>query len=90
MPDVWVPSDELLSGDPVAQQKIVTPFDPPDLSAGGIVLPDLEDDDDKLAAEAALVLAELEDDDVMGRGDPNVADDDDIADPDDEPVAGEI
>jgi hypothetical protein len=83
MPEIWTPSDGLLASDPIASQKLATPFEPPDLTNTGIVLFDVEDDDANEAA-ACAVLASLEDDDAMGDESGDADDDDDIDDPDDQ------
>ena len=90
MPQLWVPSDELLKHDPIALQKIQSPFQPPDLEAHGIKLFDVEDDDANEAA-ACLVLASLHSDD-SACDEPGEADDDDeIDDLDDrEDVNGDL
>ncbi|MDX6720431.1 MAG: hypothetical protein QOJ63_2685 [Solirubrobacteraceae bacterium] len=83
MTDLWTPSDDLLRQDPIALQKLQTPFDPPDLEAQGIKLFDVEDDAANEAA-ACIVLASLDDDDVPG-DEPGESDDDDaIEDPEDD------
>jgi hypothetical protein len=89
MSELWTPSDELLSQDPIAQQKISVPFDPPELAAQGIVLPDIPDDETNELL-AALALAELDDDDAAGDEPGDVDDDHDIEDPGDEPVQADI
>lgn len=63
--ELWTPSDSLLEADPIAAVKVAHPFDPPNLSDAGVVLPD-DLDDDALEAGAAVVLAELDDDDTEG------------------------
>jgi hypothetical protein len=80
MPQLWIPSDDLLKHDPIALQKIESPFEPPDLEAHGIKLFDVEDDDANEAA-ACLVLASLDDSTGDETGDAD--DDDEIDDPDD-------
>jgi hypothetical protein len=88
MPQLWIPSDDLLERDPIAVQKIATPFDAPDLEAHGIKLFDVEDDEANAVA-ACLVLASLDSDDVAGDEPGDVADDDELDDPaDDEDVTG--
>jgi hypothetical protein len=88
MSDLWIPSDDRLRADPIALQKIKTPFGPPDLEAHGIRLFDVEDDEANEAA-ACLVLAAL-DDDVTG-DEPGESDDDELTDPDDdENVMGDV
>lgn len=90
MPQLWIPSDDLLEHDPIALQKIESPFEPPDLEAHGIKLFDIEDDDVNEAA-AALVLASLDRDDVVADEPGEADDDDEIDDPDDgEDVAGDL
>lgn len=90
MSQVWIPSDKVLQHDPIALQKITTPFEPPDLEAQGIKLFDIEDDDANEAA-ACLVLAALERDDVAG-DEPGESDDDEqLDDPEDaEQVEGDV
>jgi hypothetical protein len=88
MPQLWIPSDDLLKHDPIALQKIESPFEPPDLEAHGIKLFDVEDDDANEAA-ACLVLASLDDSTGDETGDAD--DDDEIDDPDDrEDVEGDL
>jgi hypothetical protein len=88
MPELWIPSDDLLKHDPIALQKIESPFEPPDLEAHGIKLFDVEDDDANEAA-ACLVLASLDDSTGDETGDAD--DDDEIDDPDDrEDVEGDL
>jgi hypothetical protein len=84
MSQLWIPSDDLLERDPIAVQKIATPFEPADLEANGIKLFDVEDDEANAVA-ACLVLASLDDDDVTG-DEPGDADDDDELD---DPADGE-
>jgi hypothetical protein len=90
MPQLWIPSDDVLEHDPIALQKIASPFDPPDLEAHGIKLVDV-DDDDANEAVACLVLASLDSDDVVG-DEPGAADDDEeLDDPaDDDEVTGDV
>jgi hypothetical protein len=83
MPQLWIPSDDLLEHDPIALQKIESPFAPPDLEAHGIKLFDVEDDDANEAA-ACLVLASLDDDDVAGDEPGEADDDDELDDPHDD------
>jgi hypothetical protein len=90
MPQLWIPSDDLLKHDPIALQKIESPFEPPDLEAHGIKLFDVEDDDANEAA-ACLVLASLGSDDSAGDEPGEADDDDEIDDPDDgEDVSGDL
>jgi len=90
MPQLWIPSDDVLEHDPIALQKIESPFEPPDLESHGIKLFDVEDDDANEVA-AALVLASLDDDGVVGDEPGDADDDDEIDDPHDgEAVAGDI
>jgi hypothetical protein len=90
MPELWIPSDDLLKHDPIALQKIESPFQPPDLEAHGIKLFDVEDDDANEAA-ACLVLASLDSDDRAGDEPGEADDDDEIDDPDDgEDVSGDL
>lgn len=78
----WEPSDELLMADQVATAKVGQPFDPPNLSEAGIVLPDDWVSDEALEAAAVVALAELcEDDDA--EGEPGDVEDDDEIDEDD-------
>jgi hypothetical protein len=87
MPQLWIPSDDLLDRDPIALQKIASPFAPPDLEAHGIKLFDIEDDEANAVA-ACLVLASLDSDDVAGDGPGDADDDDELDDPaDDEDVS---
>jgi hypothetical protein len=83
MSQLWTPSDDLLQRDPIALQKITTPFEAPELEENGIALFDIEDDDANEAA-ACLVLASLEHDDVAGDEPGESSDDDDLDDPDDD------
>ncbi|HEX8158185.1 MAG TPA: hypothetical protein VF526_12445 [Solirubrobacteraceae bacterium] len=90
MPDIWTPSDDLLAHDPIARQKLQTPFEPADLEAHGIKLFDIEDDEANEAA-ACIVLATLDSDDSDGDEPGECDDDDEIDDPaDNENVAGDI
>ncbi len=90
MSQLWTPSDEMLRHDPIALQKIETPFEPADLEAHGIKLFDVEDDAANEVA-ASLVLASLESDDVAGDEPGECDDDEDLDDPeDDENVKGDI
>ena len=90
MPQLWIPSDDLLEHDPIALQKIQSPFDPPDLEAHGIKLFDVEDDDANEAA-ACLVLASLDSDDSAADESGEADDDDEIDDPaDGEDVIGDL
>ena len=88
MSELWTPSDDLLECDPIAMQKIATPFDAPDLEAHGIRLFDVEDDEANAVA-ACLVLASLDSDDVAGDEPGDADDDDELDDPaDDQDVTG--
>jgi hypothetical protein len=88
MPQLWIPSDDLLQRDPIAAQKIATPFDRPDLEGQGIELFDVEDDEANAVA-ACVVLASLDSDDVAGDEPGDAADDDELDDPaDDTDVSG--
>jgi hypothetical protein len=90
MPQLWIPSDDLLKHDPIALQKIESPFEPPDLEAHGIKLLDVEDDDANEAA-ACLVLASLDSDDGACDEPGEADDDDEIDDPGDgEDVNGDL
>ncbi len=90
MPQLWIPSDDLIQRDEIARQKILSAYSPPDLAAHGVKLPDVEDDDTNAAA-ASIVLAALDGDGVAG-AEPGACDDDDeIDDPADrEPVADDV
>jgi hypothetical protein len=66
-------SDDLLAQDPIATAKVAHPYDPPDLEAAGLMLPDLDDDANEAAA--AVVLAQLAGDEDAITG-PGVVDDD--------------
>lgn len=80
----WPESDDLLGADPIAAEHVMTPHEPPDLAAAGIVLPELHDNEEADVAAAAVTMAELaEDEDAEGEpGD--CPDDDDIDEPDDD------
>lgn len=82
---LWIPSDDLVGLDPIAQMKMASAFEPPDLEAHGIKLFDIEDDDANEAA-ACVVLASLDSDDIVG-DEPGEADDDDQIDDD---AAGDV
>jgi hypothetical protein len=83
MTEIWTPSDDLLKSDPIAELKVVHPFDPPDLAAHGIVLPDTEDDEANAAAAALAIAVISEDEDAAGEGG-ECDDDDAIDEPDDD------
>jgi hypothetical protein len=83
MSNLWTPSDEMLQRDPIARQKIQSPYDPLDLEAEGIRLFDEEDDDANEAA-ACLVLASLDDDDTAADEPGECDDDEQLDDPDDD------
>lgn len=90
MPQIWIPSDDLLERDEIARGKIAAAFAPPDLAAHGIKLPDVEDDAANADA-AAIVLASLHDETATGDELGACDDDDELDDPgDDEPVAGDV
>jgi hypothetical protein len=89
MSELWTPSDDLLTQDPIAEQQISVPYEPPDLEAHGIVLPDVTDDETNELL-AALALAELDNDDVAGDEPGDVDDDHDIDDPDNEAVQADV
>jgi hypothetical protein len=76
MSELWTPSDDLLRQDPIALQKLRTPFDPPDLEAQGIKLFDVEDHAANEAA-ACIALASLDDGDDGDDDEPGEYDDDD-------------
>jgi hypothetical protein len=83
MSELWTPSDDLLQHDPIARQKLMTPFEPADLEAHGIKLFDTEDDEANEAA-ACIALATLDSDDSSG-DEPGDCDDDEVLDdPDDD------
>lgn len=90
--DLWTPSDELLVTDDIAKVKIENPFEPQDLEAAGIVLPELPVDDDVDAAAAAIALAELDeeegahDEEELDLGAGAADDDEEIEDAGNEPV----
>jgi len=63
MSELWTPSDELLLADPVAASKVANPFSSPKLAEAGIILPELDEDDNEELA--ALALAELDGDEVL-------------------------
>ena len=89
MPQLWIPSDDLLEHDPIALQKIESPFEPPDLEAHGIKLFDIDDDANEAAA--CIVLASLDDDDSAADEPGEADDDDEIDDPaDGEDVIGDL
>ena len=82
--DLWTPSDELMSTDPIADAKIKNPYAVETLSDSGIVLPDDHLDDDALEAAAASVLAEFDDADDDDEDELSAAEDDEaVDDPDD-------
>lgn len=83
MTEIWTPSDELLIADVIAAQKVAEPYDPPDLEAQGILLPDVVDDEANAAAAALVVASISEDEDDEGEGG-ECDDDDAIDDPDDD------
>ena len=89
MTQLWTPSDALLEHDPIALQKIQSPFAPFDLEAHGVTLADVADDDANEAA-AALVLASIDDDDSAGPETGETDDDEDIDDPDDDDVSADV
>ncbi len=82
MPELWTPSDELLQQSPIALQKILNPFHPPDLASAGIDLADVEDDAVNEASAAIVLAAANTDEDPGESGD--CSDDDDLDDPDDD------
>ncbi len=77
---LWIPSDDLVAHDPIASQKITTPFAPISLEAQGIKLFDVDDDAANEAA-ACVVLASLEDDGAAGDEHGECDDDERIDDP---------
>ena len=90
MSQLWIPSDELLQRDPIAQQKIRTPFEPVDVEAQGIRLFDVEDEAANEAG-AWIALASLDDGDLTGDESGDCDDDEQLDDPADaEPVTAEI
>jgi hypothetical protein len=91
MTDLWTPSDDLLARDPIAERHVELPFDPPELEAQGVALPDLQDEE-AIELAAALALAAQEDDDLAG-DEPGEAEDDDEVDDHEaaaEPVAADV
>jgi hypothetical protein len=81
--DIWSPSDDALQHDPIALQKITTPFEPLDLESHGITLFDIGVDDDANAAAACLVLAQLDSDDASSDQPGDCYDDEALDDPED-------
>jgi len=89
MTELWTPSDELLGHDPIALQKIQSPYAPLDLEPHGVTLADIVSDDANEVA-ACLVLASLDDDDTVSGESGETDDDDEIDDYEDEPVDGDV
>ncbi|MEA2144317.1 MAG: hypothetical protein QOI64_2747 [Solirubrobacteraceae bacterium] len=87
--DLWTPSDELLGHDPIALQKIQSPFAPLDLEPHGVSLADIVADDANEVA-ACLVLASLDDDDAVSAESGETDDDDEIDEFDDGPVEDDV
>lgn len=79
MTDIWKPSDEILALDAIAEAHIRNPHVAPALTEAGVVLPD--EDDETNMAHAAVVLAELDDDESCDESG-DVDDDDDVMDDD--------
>jgi hypothetical protein len=83
MTDLWTPSDDLLTKDPIAIQHIATPHIAAGLEQPGLQLPDVEDDAVNAAAAAFNVL-QADGDDAPAAGESGeCADDDEVADNDD-------
>lgn len=80
MTELWTPSDELLFGDAIARAKIDNPFEPADLEAAGVLLPEVAGDD-AVQAAAAVALAEI-DESELDYEPVAVADDDAVEDVD--------
>lgn len=80
----WPMSDELLAQDRIAEAKVEHPFDPPNLSDAGIILPD-DFTPEADEAAAAVVLGELgADNGEDADGETGEVDDDDEIDADDD------
>jgi hypothetical protein len=80
--ELWTPSDELLTTDPIASEQIEHPHETTGLEQAGLALPDI-DDDAANAAAAAWALAEGAADGAYTDGQPGeCADDDEVADAD--------
>lgn len=91
MSELWTPSDERLERDPIAAQHILLPYDPPDLEANGVVLPD-DDDAERNELAAAIALAELDDDAPMPEGEEpgGFEDDGDVEDDGADPITADV
>lgn len=90
MSQLWTPSDGLLGQDPIALQKIQSPFAPLDLESNGVSLADILSDDANEVA-ACLVLASLDSDDAVADESGETDDDEQIDDPDDaSDVSGDV
>jgi hypothetical protein len=91
MTDLWTPSDDLLTADPIANQKITNPHETPGLVEAGLTIPDGEDDAANEAA-AAWCLAESAGDEAPANGESGeCADDHEVADTDnDETIEDDI
>lgn len=87
----WTPSDSLLLGDPIAAAKVANPYAAPGLSAAGVVLPDVEDDEANEAA-AAATLAQLDEDELLVEHEDGTVEDDEAEDDpaDPEPVDPDV
>ena len=91
MTDLWTPSDDLLTRDPIANQQIENPHETPALEQAGLQLPDVENDAANEAA-AAWCLAESAGDDAPVQGESGECPDDgEIDDTDDkERIEGDV
>lgn len=90
MNDLWIPSDDLLARDSLAQQKIINPFFPPDLEEEGVVLPDSDSEEATEAAAAAALAEAFGSDDERVDGSGTSPDDEEILDSEAEPVSEDI
>ena len=80
MTDLWTPSDDLLTKDPIAIQQIANPHEASGLEQAGVHFPDIDDEAANEAA-AAFTLAECEGDNAPADGvSGDCSDDDEIAD----------
>ena len=85
MTELWTPSDDLLFGDGIAKAKIDNPFEPADLEAAGVLLPEAAGDA-AVQAAAAVALAEI--DESEPDCEPTAVADDDAVEDVDELVVG--
>jgi hypothetical protein len=90
MADLWIPSDDLLARDPIAQKKVLDPFFPPDLEEEGVVLPDTISEEATEAAAAAALAEAFGTDDERADGSGTSPDDDEVLDSDSDPVSEDI